>query len=32
MNSHLPPDEAVVAFLILVGLFVAVWWLVEYMR
>lgn len=29
---HLPPDEAVVAFLILTGLFVAVWWIIEYMR
>lgn len=32
MNSHLPPDEAVVAFLICVALFVFVWWIVEYMR
>lgn len=30
--TNLPPDEAVVAFLIMVGLFVAVWWLIEYMR
>lgn len=28
----LPPDEAVVAALILVGLFMAAWWYVEYMR
>lgn len=28
----LPPDEAVVAALILVGLFMAAWWFVEYMR
>jgi hypothetical protein len=29
---HLPPDEAVAAFLILTALFVAVWWVIEYLR
>lgn len=28
----LPPDEAVVAALILVGLLMAAWWVIEYLR
>lgn len=28
----LPPDEAITAALILVGLFGMVWWIVEFMR
>lgn len=28
----LPPDEAVVAALILVALFMAAWWVIEYLR
>jgi len=28
----LPPDEAVVAAMLLVGLFMAVWWVIEYLR
>lgn len=29
---QLPPDEAIVAAMILVGLFMAAWWVVEYLR
>lgn len=28
----LPPDEAITAALILVGLFLMIWWIVEFMR
>lgn len=27
-----PPDEAIGAALVLVGLFVAAWWVIEYLR
>lgn len=28
----LPPDEAIVAALFLVGVFIALWWVFEYLR
>ena len=28
----LPPDEAVVAALVLVAVFIALWWVMEYLR
>jgi hypothetical protein len=31
LNS-LPPDEAIGAALVMVGLFVAAWWVIEYLR
>jgi hypothetical protein len=32
MNPHLPPDEAIVAALVLVGIFFAVIWWFEYWK
>jgi len=32
MNPHLPPDEAIVAGLLLVAVLIAVWWTVEFLR
>ena len=29
MTPHLPPDEAIVAGLVLVGALIAVWWLLQ---
>jgi hypothetical protein len=32
MNPHLPPDEAIVAGLLLIGVLIAIWWTLEWLR
>ena len=32
MNPHLPPDEAIVAGLLLIGVLIAIWWTIEWLR
>jgi len=32
VNPHLPPDEAIVAGLLLIGVLIAIWWTLEWLR
>jgi len=32
VNPHLPPDEAIVAGLLLIGVLIAIWWTIEWLR
>ena len=32
MSPNLPPDEAIVAGLLLIALLIAVWWTIEFLR